>query len=747
MASRLNKTKTVQAARRAQKSQPAKPTRARSVARPKSSRSAARLSADDAVMPIARRIRRVALVFALAAFALVFQAARLQLWEHRRLATIAARQTTARAQVRAKRGAIRDRNGDELAISVDLDSVFFEWSKGAERATPDQVRTLARLLRRPQEVLAKKLASRRTFVYLARRVDASTAAAVRKLGIAGLGTKREPKRFYANARLGAHVLGFTNVDGEGRAGIERRYDEQLRGREQTVTGLRDAFGTPIFSRGAIAQSALRGAAIELTIDRHIQYATEQALAEAVKTHRAKSGVALLMEPATGDILALASYPRFNPNNLRDTTVFQRTNRAVNAVFEPGSTLKMVTVAAALEEGLIHPKTRLNCEDGQWSVGNDVIHDADHRFGTLSVTEIIQKSSNICAAKLGFRLGRQRLHGWLGKFGFGARTGVELPGELRGLIRPPERWSPIGLANIAFGQGISATPMQILQAASIVANNGRHVAPRLVRATVGADGVRHETAPVSPVRVLRANTARSLMKMMTAVTEEGGTAPYAAIPGFQVAGKTGTAQKIDPVTRAYSHKLFVASFAGFVPAKNPRLVGLVLIDEPQGSMYGGVVAAPAWQKMTVAALSTLGLRPQDRAAWAAFAASQARIPTPPEPAQPEEAVHGQAALRTDDGPPPTDEAPNLAAAFDLPLSEAAKRLLGRDAPEAKTLGQTNKDRMPNFARLTMHEVLNRATATRCDLVVEGTGRVIRQRPQAGMPLAPDARCELTLAPPR
>ena len=745
MASRLNRSKTVQAARRAAKALNRHRSGAPPGPRGAGRRGAVRLTAESAIGPGARRVRWVTIGFGVATAILLGQAARLQLFEHRRLAAIAERQATSRATITAKRGAIRDRNGDELAITVDVDSVYFEWRGVYRRATSAEITRLAELLNRPVKDVTRKLNGTRRFTYLARRVDATTAEQVRGLQIPGVGTKREPKRFYANVHLAAHVLGFTNVDGEGRAGIERRYNERLKGRRQAITGLRDALGTPIMREGSVPQFELRGADIELTIDRQIQFAAEEALAAAVGEHRAKSGVALVMEPDTGDVLALASFPRFNPNNLRRTTVSERTNRAVNAVFEPGSTLKMVTVAGALEEGLIQSDTVLDCEDGSWTVGGNEIHDARHRFGNLTITEVIQKSSNICAAKIGFRLGRKRLHRWLKDFGFGQPTGIELPGELKGLIRAPRRWSDIGLANIAFGQGVSVTPVQVLQAAATLANGGVRVPPRLVRSFVAPGGRRTSVDRPDSKRVVAKATAEAVTRMMTTVTEPGGTAPAAAIPGFKVAGKSGTAQKVDPVTRAYSHELYVASFVGFVPADAPRLVALVLIDEPKGSIYGGAVAAPAWQKIALAALAAKGLRPDDPAAWQAFQAGRAALPTLPAPAGVAEAVNGEAAPSSDEALPTPAE--DITAPLDLALSRKAQRLLGLVDPAAEPVGKAGAYRMPNFAHLTLREVLNRAADTRCDLVVDGTGRVVEQRPPAGMPLAPDARCELTLAPRR
>lgn len=681
--------------------------------------------------PIARtRIALVLAGFGLAAVLLLARGAQLQLWHGASYSDVAARQATVSAQIRAKRGVIRDRRGAQLAVTVEVPSVFAEPRRIQD--PKEAAAKLAKLLDQPEGKLYRRLSSGRAFAYLARRVDAATARSVMALDLPGVHTHTEPKRFYANRGLASHVLGFVNFEGAGRSGIERAFDQRLQGRSFSLPSLRDALGNRVFSEGYVPHATLEGSPVELTLDMQLQHVVERALAEAAISARAKAGVAAVMEPQTGEILALASYPTFNPNNLNGTTVSDRKNRAVNAIYEPGSTLKMVTISGALEEGVVRETTRLDCEGGRMRVGGRTIHDDEHRYDELSLTEVLQKSSNICAAKIGFDLGRRRLHRWLTRFGFGRPTGIELPGELRGIVRDPSTWSRVGLANIAFGQGVAATPLQMLQAAATIANEGVRVAPRIVRrASEGPETVGWP-APSPPVRVISAKTARTVTRMMTWVTREGGTAEAAAIPGFRVAGKTGTAQKIDPVTRAYSRELYVASFVGFVPASSPEVVVLVLLDEPKRSYYGGKVAAPAFRRIAVAALVGREVYPrvaEDRAAFLALSRAAG-------PGARDDQIRGRL------------EAPSEVD-LEVALSPKAHALLlyGGDRAKSKASPPSPGGRMPNFGGLLVHEVLNRSAEARCDPVITGSGRVVSQSPPPGTRLRPGVRCEVKLAPPR
>lgn len=679
------------------------------------------------------RVRWVGAAFGLAVVLLVFRAYQLQIVRGASWDDASRRQAVTSATIQAKRGVVKDRHGAELAITVDVDSVFAEPRRfvlrdGDEPARLDVARvaeaaaSLAPLLGLPASKIEEQLSSNRAFVYLARRVAPEVAESVRSLRITGVGTQPEAQRFFPKRELAAHVVGFTDLEGRGQAGVEKRFEEMLAGKSYEVPGLRDALGRSVWSEGYVPQAVLEGDDVELTIDAAIQRAAEDALEEAVRSQDAAAGVAIVLDPRQGDVLAMASWPTFNPNNLNGSGPDVQLNRAVSAVFEPGSTLKMVTIAAGLEEKQITPSSTIDCEKGQWRVGNRTIRDT-HPYPTLSIGEVMKVSSNICSAKIGFMLGSDVLHTWLERFGFGEPTGIELPGEIGGLLRPAERWRDIELANVAFGQGLSVTPLQVAQAAAIIANGGVRVRPRLVRAIVDKAGERRELPVAEPVRVLSTETAAHVRDMLAQVTRKGGTAEQAAIPGFAVAGKTGTAQKIDPVTKAYSRALYVASFVGFVPMEAPEVVVLVLIDEPRKAIYGGQVAAPAWKAVATAALAAREVFPSDPAAQAAFLAAASKR------AAPEVGKGG------DDG-----------------LSADARALLGEPeeavaAVEPGTVepGTETSRRMPDFAGLPIREVLNRSAEVHCDLVLSGTGRVVQQTPRAGAEIVAGERCELVLSP--
>lgn len=730
---KLGSTSTIRRARRAAKHSKKSQRRAKTTA--KSVRVSRRPNATEAT-PGPWRIRLVLGVFTLAAIVLVGRAVDLQILRGEELALVAERQATTSSRIHAKRGVIADRHGSRLAITVDVDSVFAEPRRVEE--PKKAARQLAPILKTNRRRLEKKLSSRRAFAYLRRRVDASLADRVEALKIRGIGTHTEPKRFYANVGLAAHVLGFVNLEGKGKAGVERHLDDELRGRSHVMPAMRDALGNLVFSEGFTPPGELEGKDIVLTIDRQIQHAAETALARMAEKFDPKGASAIVMHPASGEILAMASWPSFNPNNLSGSTSKHHINRAISAVYEPGSTLKLVTISAALEDGVVRPDSIIDCEDGRWKVGGRTIRDDVHRYGELTVTEVLKVSSNICSAKIGFALGRERLEDWLYTFGMGKKTGVELPGELRGLIRPSKTWRDIALANISFGQGIAVTPLQIVQAASTIANDGVLVAPRIVRSV----GDKKKASPEAR-RVLSAKTAQTVRRMMVEVTKDGGTAKKARVPGFEVAGKTGTAQKIDPVTKGYSHELFIASFVGLVPAEDPEVAILVLVDEPKGSIYGGVVAAPAFSEIASAALAAREVFPE---AAADAAELQKALVAPPR-AEVAAATGSDEKWFESEG---IDEVPTDESALEGALSARAQALLGdlsakksRPKDAAKPASPKSGPRVPNFGGLGLSEVLNRSADAGCDPLVHGTGRVYRQKPARGRPLEPGSVCEVWL----
>lgn len=703
------------------------------------------------------KVRLVASAMMLGVAVLLWRSWQLQIVSGTRYDDAARRQALTSARITAKRGVIKDRNGAELAISVDVDSIFAEPRRISEPSKVAQ--KLGPILGVSPSKLVKRLSSNKAFVFLRRRVSPAVAEKIRALNLTGIGTQPEPQRFYSSRELGAHVLGFIDGEGHGRAGVEKTFDEGLRGKSYEVPGLRDALGNKALVEGFVPQAVLEGDDLILTIDRTIQHAAEVELASAVESSGGTAGVAIVMRPHHGEILALASYPTFNPNNLSGSGANEHLNRSVSAVYEPGSTLKMVTISAALEDGLVDQQAKIDCENGRWAVGGRTIRDDKHKYGLLTISEVMKFSSNICSAKIGMLLGREKLHAWLARFGFGAPTGIELPGELGGLLRPAQSWRDIELANVSFGQGLSVTPLQIARAAAVIANGGELVEPHLLLATVDKAGREQPYVPKKPERVIDPATAEAVTRMMIEVTEKGGTAEAAAIPGFLVAGKTGTAQKIDPVTKAYSRALYVASFVGFVPADRPEVLVLVLVDEPKKSIYGGVVAAPAFKAIATAALSGLSIFPEDAAARDAFVASH----RPAAPAKAASAVEAavsdkplvaalspkaRALLEAEEENEPEARAVPSAASAQAPEAWAASLGPAEGEPEvASRRGKAGEERrkMPNFAGLALSEVLNRSAEVLCDLVLSGTGRVVSQSPRAGAALEPGQRCELVLSP--
>lgn len=504
------------------------------------------------------------------------------------------------------RGTIYDRNGSALAVSIDVDSCFGE--PAVIEDVEGTAAKLAPLLGIQREILAKKLSGKKSFVWLQRQVSPEVAAKVKALDLDGIGFVKESRRYYPNSEVAAHVVGFTGLDPQGLEGIELKYNSQILGNTGYLVTERDALGRELALKGTVIKKASKGYNIALTLDKNIQYLAEKELAKAVSQSRGVGGIALVMEPRTGRILAMASYPTFNPNAFQRYSRDTLRNRAVADSFEPGSTMKVFLIASALEAKAVGPNDRFNCENGSFSIGGRVIHDT-HKYGSLSVGEILKFSSNIGAAKIGSRLGPGKLAGYLKNFGFGERSDVDVPGEVAGYLRDQGRWYGVDLATISFGQGISVSAVQLLTAVSAVANGGLLMKPYLVdRISDDSGRIVQQNSPQIRRRVISSQTAHAVAKMMESVTTEGGTGLNASVDGYKVAGKTGTAQKVDPVTKCYSANKRTASFLGFVPVDDPRLAILVIVDEPKTNVYGGVVAAPAFREIALQSLCYLKVPP-------------------------------------------------------------------------------------------------------------------------------------------
>jgi cell division protein FtsI (penicillin-binding protein 3) len=526
----------------------------------------------------------------------------------------AAQQRQRRLQVNPKRGTVYDRNGTALAVSVEVPSVSLDAIELLRDVAAQDVTVVAReaanriaaALDLDPASVEGKILKRKRFTWLKRRVSAQEAEAVRLLSIAtdtgaprirGLVVDGEPRRFYPERGLGGPLLGFVSTDGAGRDGIELGLETELEGHAERLQGLRDRAGRLIFTDGVEDDQALAGHNAYLSIDSGIQYTAERELELAAKTFEAAGGSVVVVDPSTGEILALATWPGFNPNDFRMSSPEQRRNRAVHDSFEPGSSIKIFTIAAGLAAGAIQPTQKLYCEKGQMPIDNVVIRDT-HPSEWLTISEVLAYSSNICAAKIGMAMGEEKLYDALRRFGFGQSTGLPLPGESGGTLRPRGRpWVQVETAAASFGQGVTVTNLQMAMATAAIANGGELLDPVLVRKVTSATGepVR-DAAPTVRRRVVPKWVARAVTQMMVGVTEGDATGTEAAIPGFVVAGKTATAQKADPRTGRYSIDKYIASFVGFVPADRPEVVIAVTLDEPMVDHSGGVAAAPVFRSV-------------------------------------------------------------------------------------------------------------------------------------------------------
>jgi cell division protein FtsI (penicillin-binding protein 3) len=552
------------------------------------------------------RVLVLAGILALAFTGVVGRLGWLQVIRQGDLAALAERQYSRTVVLQAQRGPIVDRQGAALATSSPAESLFAQ-----PRVVGDPVRAAARLaplLAMSERELHASLTSGKPFVWLRRRVPPATAADIRALREPGLGFLPEPLRLYPNRELGAHVVGFEGVDG-GLEGIERAMNDALAGTPGKAVVGRDALGRDVVTE-AVIQRPAPGQGVMLTLDRTIQYLAEREIDAAYRRTQAKAAMAVVLAPRTGDVLAMAIRPTFNPNAFLDVPSREHwRNRAVTDPFEPGSTFKIILAAAALEEGVVHPEDRIWAENGKITIARTTIHDWK-KYGWLTFGEVLQNSSNVGSIKVGLSLGRDRYYRYMTAFGFGAPTGIGLAGESRGQLREPSRWSGLSLPTMSIGQEISVTALQMVAAFGAIANNGVLMQPRLVRALFDAEGRQtRRFEPRSIRQVITPETARTLTRLMTQVVA-GGTGHNAAIAGHEVAGKTGTAQKLDPTTRRYSRKPGVLSFVGFAPADAPRLVMLVMLDEPKNEKWGSEAAAPIFSAIGTEVLRYLDVAPSD-----------------------------------------------------------------------------------------------------------------------------------------
>ncbi|MFQ5926878.1 MAG: penicillin-binding protein [Terriglobia bacterium] len=626
----------------------------------------------------------------------------------------AERQQQRTLTVSPRRGTIYDRNARELAITIGVESAFTVPAEVSDPALA--ARLLAPIVGQPAAQIARRLRSARSFAWIARKLDAHQVERIRALQLKGIYFQRENKRFYPKRELAAHVLGFVGLDEDGLAGIEYKLDSKIRGPAGRLLIFTDGHRRG-FHR--IEDAPREGASVVLTLDETIQFIAERELAAAIARTHARAGTLIVAEPKSGEILALANWPTFNPNTATAVPPAYHLNRAVSLVFEPGSTFKVVTVAAALEEGVSRPEEVIDCQQGGIVLAGHLIR--DHKpFGLLTVSEIIQESSDVGAIKLGLRLGDHKMYEHIRRWGFGQPTGVGLPAESPGLVRAPGIWSQISIGAIAMGQELAVTPVQLVAAFSAIANGGEWVAPRIVREIVpfGASPGTAAMPPAPHRRIFSRPTAGRLGAMLRGVVRQG-TGVLAQPDGYTAAGKTGTAQKID-ATGSYSAIDFVASFVGFAPASAPAITVLVVLDSPIGDYHGGEVAAPVFKNVVEQVLAYLNVPPD--------------LAVPPRPAGRRVArvavrdfspAQRQSALWT---PPAANSDPYFATPSKW---QSAAWRAARGGPRGRVILESGESvTVPNFLGQSVRAVVEECARVGLEVVLVGSGVAAEQFPPAG-----------------
>ncbi len=631
----------------------------------------------------------------------------LQVVEHRDLVARATKQQMSRSPAAAKRGDILDRRGQVLATSVSADSIY-----AVPSAIEDPKSVVAALCRafgdctgKEHDALIEKLGKNRAFAYVRRHVSPDEARRVAALNLDGIGFIKEDRRFYPNKELAAHLLGYVGLDNQGLNGLEYTYDAQIRGKAGTVLVQTDA-RRHAFARVETPPTA--GSTVELTIDEYLQHIAERELHAGVIENRAAGGSAIVMNPRTGEILAMANEPTFNPNVYRESEEADRRNRAVQDLYEPGSTFKVVTVSAALEEKVMTPQTLIDTNPGRIQVapGRVVTENENHNYQVIPLSEVIVRSSNVGAIKIGWRVGAERMSRFVGLYGFGHPVSRDFPGENPGIVWNPAKLNDGGLASVAMGYQVGVTPLQIVAAVSSVANGGQYIEPRVIHA-VYKENRRFVIPPNVERRIISPDTAASMTAIMEGVVSaEHGTARAAQISGYTIAGKTGTAAKL--VNGHYSHTEYNASFVGFIPSRDPAVAIVVVIDSPHGPnrYFGGTVSAPIFKRIAEATLRYMGVGPTIN-------------PLPPVLVARHDIANGES----------TVESASMSQGEEPALS------LVSDGPPGT---------MPDLHGLSAREALRRMMRLGLAPRVDGNGFVVSQDPPAGAPLDSVSVGRVTLA---
>jgi cell division protein FtsI (penicillin-binding protein 3) len=658
------------------------------------------------------RIAVVILGITLWSFLILVRLIQLQVFEHRSFVQIATQKQQVTRSIVAPRGIIYDSHMDELATSVPVSTAVAEPRR--IKNIPAAAQGIAEILGlNPQELFSRMMdPSRKSFMVIKRRIDPNAEKRIESLGIEGVYFVEESMRVFPNRELASQTLGFVNMNGVGGAGLELQYDKELQGKEGLFSFDVDARRRSF--RVKVDKPPVQGHSLVLSIDKSIQYITDRELAAGVEQAQARAGTAIVMETDTGRILALSNYPQFNCNTYNEYDADLWRNRAVSDVFEPGSTFKVVVAASALEAGLTRTDEMIDCQMGSITIGKHVFH--DHKgYGLLSFSQILEYSSNVGAAKLGLRLGQQRLYEGLRNFGFGARSGIDLPGEIVGLVQDWHDWSGLSIGAISFGQEVGVTSIQILNAINTIANGGYRVRPSIMDRIIDEKGDLISVRTPERVRIINPRTAEAVSNAFEGVVLRG-TGRRAALEGYRAAGKTGTAQKI--VDGRYSPNKYVSSFIGFAPLPHPRLTILVQIDEPRGVHYGGDVSAPFFQKIAQEALLQLRVPPDSNLPLPQFR------PLVADRSSEDYLADAVQPLKPNQKAPKED--PDAEKTIEIPVAEGASTTL------------------PDFRGLGKRTVLDRCMSLGIILKASGAGVAVFQSPAPGTRISLGSTCNVTFA---
>ncbi len=725
------------------------------------------------VIPLKRiRFWLICLFFAVWVAAIAIRLFLLQVVEHHAYVERALRQQQRTFEVAPRRGVLYDRNLRELAMTVQVDSVYADPAQIADKKAAAHI--LAAIVhtdpadaRTNESEIAARLASGHNFAWIARRVRPEIATRVRALNLKGIFFQKEFQRFYPDNNIAAQVLGYVGVDDNGLGGLEQKFDEQLHGTPGEMLTAMDARRQVL---GSSEHEPEPGRNMVLTIDENIQYMAEKALDHTMERTKALNGTVVVQDSHTGQILALAIRPDFNPNDYRHTTPERLRNHAVSDVYEPGSTFKLVTYATALDQKVVTPDDMIDCQGGQITLAGRVIHDdkSDRGLGVVSVATALARSSDVAAVKLALKVGPDKFYDSIRAFGFGSRSGVELPGETRGLLAPVKKWGASSIGSIAIGQEVAVTPVQLVTMVSTIANGGVYLPPHILfpgqvdsptQQSLAAQPFKAGEDLPNPLpdgshRVISTMAAAQMRKMMEGVVLFG-TGKPAQLNGYSSGGKTGTAQKIDPNTHKYSKSMHIASFTGFAPVNNPVISVAVVIDTPQGDYYGTSVSAPVFAEVAQQVLEYLGV-PHDVDLKPVANAKPVK-PAPEDDSSVDESdiqALYQAAndLPSDDplrGGPQPQPASTSTTAPAKTTSPAASQIVAnspappaasavQQQPQTVTLGDPNRVRVPSLTGIPIRRVIEQAAAAGLEVQIVGNGTCRQQAPAAGAMVAPNTK---------